>query len=535
MQIGRVTGLREPTQFSQADAQAISMSVLCNGTQARQLLGHAENRAERFVPIIFGGWGDEHDGLYELVEVSVDHSPDLDAASLREVSITARAENRGRQVANSVVLLRGDNRNRVANVGVTGPLYRAAVPSVASNFGPYNIGPAIFLPQAEVGTARGAIEHLRDSTNCLAGVFRATTANITLSGTQTVDGTSIATNGTRVLVKNQTTASENGVYVKATGSWTRATDANTAAELAYMQVGVQGGSTNGGKTFFLPLGENDITVDTTSLTYQEAPAFSLRESNRGGPVSISYEAALGAQYSGACTITQNNVIVTGESALATDVENTVMDNGLVKVVYDDNLAYGKGLVVSVWDDVNDEWETGRVVAPFFSTSNDPESLGTPSILANSPDFCALRYRLFIGGSMDVSITKGSKVVTLAFNLAISQRMALAAAEQGAGMLLDMVAFLGTIAPEAPTGAGFTNASTITISQTDVGAVVCGSDSLTEDSLLGVYTGTTDPSKSHVWAYLPVYSFTSKTGDDELFGMVRQFYAMLSQQTSAGVL
>lgn len=51
----------------------------------------------------------------------------------------------------------------------------------------------------------------------------ATTANITLSGTQTIDGIAVIA-GDRVLVKNQTTQSNNGVYVVASGAWTRATD-----------------------------------------------------------------------------------------------------------------------------------------------------------------------------------------------------------------------------------------------------------------------------------------------------------------------
>ncbi len=51
----------------------------------------------------------------------------------------------------------------------------------------------------------------------------ATTANITLSGTQTIDGVAVVA-GNRVLVKNQSTQAENGVYVVAAGAWTRATD-----------------------------------------------------------------------------------------------------------------------------------------------------------------------------------------------------------------------------------------------------------------------------------------------------------------------
>lgn len=63
-----------------------------------------------------------------------------------------------------------------------------------------------------------------------ASVRVATTANITLSGTQTIDGVAVVALD-RVLVKNQTTTSANGIYVCAAGAWSRSTDADTGAEL----------------------------------------------------------------------------------------------------------------------------------------------------------------------------------------------------------------------------------------------------------------------------------------------------------------
>lgn len=69
----------------------------------------------------------------------------------------------------------------------------------------------------------------------------ATTGNITLSGTQTIDGVSVVA-GDRVLVKNQTNASANGIYVVASGAWTRATDADTAAEITHATVLVRSGN-----------------------------------------------------------------------------------------------------------------------------------------------------------------------------------------------------------------------------------------------------------------------------------------------------
>lgn len=56
-----------------------------------------------------------------------------------------------------------------------------------------------------------------------------TTASITLSNTQTIDGVALSV-GDRVLVKDQATASQNGIYIVASGAWTRATDFDQPAE-----------------------------------------------------------------------------------------------------------------------------------------------------------------------------------------------------------------------------------------------------------------------------------------------------------------
>jgi len=63
-----------------------------------------------------------------------------------------------------------------------------------------------------------------------ASCVAATTANITLSGTQTIDGVALIA-GDRCLVKNQTASADNGIYLVAVGAWTRATDMDTWAEV----------------------------------------------------------------------------------------------------------------------------------------------------------------------------------------------------------------------------------------------------------------------------------------------------------------
>lgn len=97
-------------------------------------------------------------------------------------------------------------------------------------------------------------------------VRAATTANITLSGAQTIDGVSVIA-GDRVLVKDQTTASTNGIYVAAAGAWTRAADADTTGEVrSGMFCFVQEGTTNADSGWVLST-DGAITLGTTSLAF----------------------------------------------------------------------------------------------------------------------------------------------------------------------------------------------------------------------------------------------------------------------------
>jgi len=92
----------------------------------------------------------------------------------------------------------------------------------------------------------------------------ASTANLTLSGAQTIDGISI-TAGQRVLVKDQTDLEDNGIYVCAAGAWSRSDDMSVAAEVKGSSVFVMEGTLNSDTSFvvssdaFATLGTDDIT------------------------------------------------------------------------------------------------------------------------------------------------------------------------------------------------------------------------------------------------------------------------------------
>jgi hypothetical protein len=95
----------------------------------------------------------------------------------------------------------------------------------------------------------------------------ATTTNITLSGTQTIDGVAVVA-GDRVLVKNQSTASANGIYVVAAGAWTLATDSGQGDLTAGAFLTITEGSVNADTMWQLTT-NNPITVGTTNQVWSQ--------------------------------------------------------------------------------------------------------------------------------------------------------------------------------------------------------------------------------------------------------------------------
>ena len=95
----------------------------------------------------------------------------------------------------------------------------------------------------------------------------ATTANITLSGEQTIDG--VLTSADRVLVKNQATGSENGIYVSAAGAWARAADADSDAEVTAGIAAWVNEGTAAGDTGWTLTTDDPITLGATALTFTQ--------------------------------------------------------------------------------------------------------------------------------------------------------------------------------------------------------------------------------------------------------------------------
>lgn len=98
-------------------------------------------------------------------------------------------------------------------------------------------------------------------------VRAATTANIALSGAQAIDGVAVIA-GNRVLVKSQTLAKDNGIYVAANGAWVRAKDADASAEVTSgLTVSVEEGATLA-NTIWQLITDGAIVLGTTALAFQ---------------------------------------------------------------------------------------------------------------------------------------------------------------------------------------------------------------------------------------------------------------------------
>lgn len=92
------------------------------------------------------------------------------------------------------------------------------------------------------------------------------TANVaSLSGTITIDGVSLAS-GERVLLKDQTTPSQNGIYVVAAGAWSRASDMDTWSEVVSTVVVIEEGTVNADLAYICTSNQGG-TLGSTAITF----------------------------------------------------------------------------------------------------------------------------------------------------------------------------------------------------------------------------------------------------------------------------
>jgi hypothetical protein len=158
-------------------------------------------------------------------------------------------------------------------------------------------------------------------------------SNITLSGEQTIDTVAVVA-GDRVLVKNQTNQAENGIYIAATGAWSRSPDANDWDELVSALVFIESG-TQAGAAYYCPIQQGG-TLGVTPITWNN---FSV-----GGV----YFAGTGLNLSGSDTFNISNTTVAAASyGSASAVPTfTVNAQGQLTAAANTNIAIGATQITS---------------------------------------------------------------------------------------------------------------------------------------------------------------------------------------------
>jgi len=145
-------------------------------------------------------------------------------------------------------------------------LDQLAAPTAAVDFNSQRITSLADPTAAQDAATKNYVDLTVQGLDPKASVKAASTANIaSLSGTMTIDGVALAA-GDRVLVKDQTTPSQNGVYVVASGAWARAIDLSTWDEHVSAYLFVEQGTVNA-DVGYLCMVDAGGTLGTTAVTF----------------------------------------------------------------------------------------------------------------------------------------------------------------------------------------------------------------------------------------------------------------------------
>ena len=157
---------------------------------------------------------------------------------------------------------------------------------------------------AQDAATKAYVDGVSQGLDVKESVRAASTGNLTLSGAQMIDGVSVVADD-RVLVKDQTDATENGIYIAAAGAWSRAADFDGSASGGAAAEDVKGafffveeGSTNADNGF--------VCTNTGSVSF--------------GASDISF-----VQFSGAGSVIAGDGLSKSGNTLSVNVDDSTIE------------------------------------------------------------------------------------------------------------------------------------------------------------------------------------------------------------------
>ena len=257
--------------FSATDFTVTAGNVVLAGTVANSVAGDSGTAAPSAgVLTVAGGTGVTSTAAGSTVTLDLDATAVTAAAYGADDTVgTFTVDAQGRLTAAADVLI--DIAHTQVNdfdAGVqTNRLDQMAAPTAAVDFNAQAITGVADPTNDQDAATKRYVDSVAEGLDVKASVAVATTGNITLSGGQTIDGEVIGA-GDRVLVKDQTDLSENGIYVAAVGAWARSSDADTWDKLVSAFVFVEQG-TNNQDAGFVSTVDPSGTLGTTDVTWSQ--------------------------------------------------------------------------------------------------------------------------------------------------------------------------------------------------------------------------------------------------------------------------
>ena len=197
------------------------------------------------------------------VSGDADGSASFDGSANADIAITLDTVNSNVGTYTKVTI----NAKGLATAGSQASLSDLSSPSANFSFANNRLTNLADPVSDQDAATKVYVDNVAQGLDVKASVVTATTANITLSGAQTIDGVSVVA-GDRVLVKTQTNQADNGIYVASNTSWSRSADANTWAELVSAYTFVEQGTTYADTGWVCTVNAGG-TLGTTPVTWSQ--------------------------------------------------------------------------------------------------------------------------------------------------------------------------------------------------------------------------------------------------------------------------